>query len=103
MTAPHFPVIDRFFDRIILPIEGKITDCWWWYTATDTNGYGRIHFNKQDIGSHRYSYMIFKGEISKDLVIDHLCNNKRCVNPDHLELVTQIENLKRRTHKYLNS
>ena len=40
--------------------------------------------------------MLFKGPIPKDLVIDHLCHNTRCVNPDHLELVTKTENGKRK-------
>lgn len=45
--------------------------------------------------THRLSYENFKGKISKELEIDHLCNNRRCVNPDHLEAVTHLTNIQR--------
>lgn len=50
---------------------------------------------KGSIFAHRFSYIIHKGEIPPKLVIDHLCRNTLCVNPDHLEAVTHKENLLR--------
>lgn len=45
--------------------------------------------------AHRFSYQLYKGNIPKNLVIDHLCKNPSCVNPDHLEAVTNRENILR--------
>jgi hypothetical protein len=47
------------------------------------------------MGAHRFAYLEFVGPIPDGLVLDHLCRNKKCVNPDHLEPVTNAENLRR--------
>ena len=66
--------------------------CWSWIGSKDKNGYGLFSF---DTYSHRISYEFFKGEILSGLVIDHLCRNTNCCNPDHLEAVTNKENVLR--------
>jgi len=73
-------------------------DCWEWTGRIDDVGYG--HFGaryKAPIRAHRYSYLLLVGDIPKHMVIDHLCQNRPCVNPDHLEVVTRRENWLRGT------
>lgn len=71
------------------------------YYDTDKLGYGHIRIKLPDTGkyrtmlAHRVSYRAFKGEIPEGLVLDHLCSNPSCINPEHLEAVTQRENVLR--------
>ena len=70
------------------------TLCWEW--DRDTNyGYARMAVARRGVRAHRFSYEWFVGPIPSGLVLDHLCRVKRCVNPDHLEAVTDYENLLR--------
>lgn len=58
--------------------------------------YGKIYMGEGKSGrAHRVAYMLFKGEIGEKAVIDHLCGNTLCVNPEHLEQVTREENSRR--------
>lgn len=70
--------------------------CWEWLGALMTGGYGSCWYGKQSIGAHRVSYFFHKGIMSnRAQQIDHLCRNRACVNPDHMELVTRKENILR--------
>jgi len=69
--------------------------CWNWTACLNQYGYGCFLFNKKPVLSHRFSYELFKEEIPTELVIDHLCRNRSCVNPDHMETVTIKENIRR--------
>jgi len=71
--------------------------CWVWHGDTGTRGYGIFHSEKKDWRAHRWAYERHIGQIPEGLVIDHLCRNTRCVNPEHLEAVTQRENILRGT------
>ncbi len=74
----------------------KIGNCWIWQNPTlNTYGYAQIHYKNKRILVHRLSYELFKGQLTTGLVIDHLCRNKLCINPEHLELVTIKENILR--------
>ena len=73
----------------------EVGDCWNWTRALDRDGYGRFRLNGSYVRVHRLSYELLVGPIPENLVIDHLCRNRRCVNPDHLEIVTAVENLRR--------
>jgi hypothetical protein len=69
--------------------------CWEWDGTRQPNGYGRVSWKGVSRFTHRVAYEIAKGEIPDGLVIDHLCRNRACFNPDHLEAVTHQINLLR--------
>ncbi len=71
------------------------SNCWEWVAGTSKNGYPVISYKNRTATGHRVVYEIAKGTIPNGLCLDHLCRNKKCVNPDHLEAVTQRENILR--------
>jgi hypothetical protein len=83
--------IERFKEKITIDNNG----CWNWTAAKNMGGYGQFKFNRKMIYAHRFSYAFHKGSIPKDLTLDHLCRNRACVNPEHLEPVIQKENILR--------
>lgn len=84
---------DFFFNVQIIGTEP--TDCWNWGGDMNNYGYGRVSVDGKRMLAHRYSYSLFKGDIPNGLVIDHLCRNRKCVNPAHMEVVTNSVNVKR--------
>ena len=71
------------------------TKCWNWIGNKNPKGYGRFYLKGIKILAHRQSYELYNGIIPEGLQIDHLCRDHSCVNPAHLEAVTQQENIKR--------
>lgn len=72
----------------------EVTGCWEWTGRLNPKGYGKIHADRYR-RVHRVAYECFVGPLIEGLTIDHLCKNKRCVNPKHLEQVTLAENMAR--------
>lgn len=71
--------------------------CWVWSKGKNHKGYGETTWKGIGrISAHRASHLAFKGQITKGLEIDHLCNTRACVNPEHLELVSHRENIQRK-------
>lgn len=69
--------------------------CWDWVGPSGSRGYGQWWLNKRYRPAHRVMYERANGPIPLGLVLDHLCRDHSCVNPDHLEAVTQRENVLR--------
>jgi hypothetical protein len=76
-------------------VEASGTECIVWPRFLDKDGYGRVWIDGKSALAHRVAYEIARGEIPLGLTIDHLCRNRACINPAHLEPVTQVENMRR--------
>lgn len=74
------------------------TGCWLWTGAQSGPGYGSVVHEGRNTTPHRAVYRILRGEIPEGLELDHLCRNRLCCNPEHLEAVTHKENLHRSPH-----
>jgi len=92
VSAPKIPVDERLWPNT----SGKgFLDCWEWQGGVSHNGYGYIKCDGRQQRTHRVAWELVNGPIPDGLQIDHLCRNRRCCNPAHLEPVTCRENLMR--------
>lgn len=87
--------IDRFLSKIQIADGG----CWLWTGGHTHNGYGRFAFDGTEERAHRFSYRYFIGDLPdydpREAELDHLCRNRGCSNPTHLELVKHQTNIRR--------
>lgn len=85
--------MDRCADRICVGYGGS---CWVWLGGQGKQGYGQLRWRgSSSMGAHRVAYEELRGPVPNGLHLDHLCRNRLCVNPDHLEPVTPVVNILR--------
>lgn len=88
---PFKPVLEAFNERYIPePNSG----CWLWESGLNSNGYGILFCGGYRGYAHRFSYAHFKGPIPDGMYVCHSCDVPSCVNPDHLWLGTQVDNMR---------
>ena len=79
--------------KALVDIGSGPDDCWEWQgSINQRTGYGKKTYCGKDMLAHRWVYEMLLGPITEGMVINHKCSNRRCVNPHHLEIVTQADN-----------
>lgn len=86
------PVEQRFMQYVK---KDTSSGCWEWTGTLQKNGYSAFYCNGKIVRGHRWSYEHFTAPMPQGKEIDHLCRNRKCVNPSHLEPVTRKENMRR--------
>lgn len=88
----------RLYDRVWVHIPiGEPDVCWPWQRGVSKGGYGTVGFHRAGHGTvtrlaHRVAWESVNGRIPEGLTIDHICRNRRCCNPSHLRLMTNVDN-----------
>lgn len=91
--AKNLPSLrDRLLKNIAIDLK---TGCWQWQKPLADPGYGRLTHNYKTVYAHRLAWETFRGPIPEGCEIDHLCRNRGCCNPDHLEPVRHQINMQR--------
>lgn len=89
MTSTYIPIKEFLFERCVVDAMG----CWNWTKSCVQNGYGHFGSQGKHYLAHVEAYKAYKGPIPEGLQVRHMCHNKKCINPGHLLLGTQQDNL----------
>jgi hypothetical protein len=90
--------IIRFLQKVRLKTD---TECWLWTGHVDDKGYGQFKWKGKAYWSHRWSYAVFRRPLIGGLTVEHKCRTPSCVNPYHLELLTNVANVANQSnHRY---
>ncbi len=81
--------------RFVVTDAGYQTPCWLWCGSLNRKGYARAQVNGEHTGAHRALYESKHGPLQQSVQLDHLCKNRRCVRPDHMEPVSNAVNSRR--------
>lgn len=92
------PPTERFLAKV-----QRSSGCWEWAAGKTQDGYGAFYLNGRSITAHRASWILFRGSIPDAHDVDHKCHNRRCVNPDHLQVATHKQNMENQDGAHANS
>ena len=86
--------VEKLVSNFLSKIE-LFGECWIWSGYVSKGGYGQFSVGRKTVLAHRFSHFAFIGDVADDLQVDHVCRNPSCVNPDHLQAITRIQNRRR--------
>lgn len=92
--------LERFWSKV--EKTSHVNGCWIWNGCRNKEGYGRFHFKMKRQGAHRISFLFKNGHIPSQMLVCHSCDNPSCVNPNHLWLGTDQQNMNDRGLKGRN-